>query len=54
MPKRRYITFICGKWVVKIKDKYISRHFDFAEAVKARNEYIRQHPELELKYDCIN
>lgn len=49
MPKAKYITFVCGKWVVRIKNKSISRHSDFAEAVKARDEYISNHPELELK-----
>lgn len=49
MKKARYITFMCGKWVVQIKHKNISRHSSLEEAVKARDEYISKHPELELK-----
>ena len=49
MKKAKYITFMCGKWVVQIKNKNISRHLDFDEAVKARDEYISKHPELGLK-----
>ena len=49
MPKARYIYFKCGKYVVEIKHKNIAASKDFAEAVKLRDEYIMQHPELGLK-----
>lgn len=48
--KRRYINFHNGFWVVRIKKISISRHKDFNEAVKARDIYIKQHPELILAY----
>lgn len=49
MPKARYIYFKCGKYVVEIKHKSIAASKDFAEAVKLRDKFIEQHPELELK-----
>lgn len=53
--KRRYINFHNGFWVVRIKGKSISRHRDVNEAIVARNNYIKEHPELVLAYkDRVN
>lgn len=48
--KRRYINFHNGFWVFRLKNKTISRHKDINEAFEARNNYIREHPELVLAY----
>lgn len=50
MNKRRYINFHNGFWVVTIKKKSISRHRDVNEAIIARDNYIKEHPELCLVY----
>ena len=49
MPRAKYVYFKNGKYVVEIKHKNVAASKDFAEAVKLRDEYIEQNPELELK-----
>ena len=48
--KEHYIVFHNGFWVVEFKSKSISRHNDIKEAIKARNKYIKEHPEMKLAF----
>lgn len=49
MTKERCVVFYCGYWVVIIKRKRISRHKIKAEAIIARDEYLKEHPELKIR-----
>lgn len=49
MSKERCVVFYNGYWVVIIKRKRISRHKIKAEAVIARDMYLKDHPELKIR-----
>lgn len=41
MPKVKYITYIIGKWVVRVRGKYLGRFSTLDEAIKVRDEYMK-------------
>lgn len=43
MPKVKYISFLTGAWVVRVKGVYLGRYRNLALAIKARNEYLENH-----------
>lgn len=49
--KKRYIYFKCGKWVVLIKNRAISRHVRLEDAINARNKFIKQYKNNDLRFD---
>ena len=49
MSKERCVVFYNGYWVVVIKGKHLSRHKKIEDAVIARNEYLKEHPELKIR-----